>query len=231
MNKKKDSIYIFTSIILVIVALVILGGIVSILTQDNKNNLINQTEENLNNQENLNSVENMSEEKMENPIVLFDTNYGEIKIELFLKESPVTAGNFKKLVEEGFYDGIKFHRVIPDFMVQAGDPLSKNDSLQNRWGTGGSEPIEDEFIKGLSNLRGTLSMANAGPNTGSSQFFINVVDNDFLDFDKPPLQSKHPVFGKVIEGMSVVDQISLVRRNSRDVPVDPVIIRKATLIS
>ena len=216
MKKNQDSIYIFSSIILVIISIILISAILTqIIPKDIK------------------ITENSKEEtqKMENPIVLFDTNYGEIKIELFLKESPVTAGNFKSLVEEGFYDGIKFHRVIPDFMIQAGDPLSKNDSLQSRWGTGGSEPIEDEFISGLSNLRGTLSMANAGPNTGSSQFFINVINNTFLDFDKTPISSKHPVFGKVIEGMEIVDKISLVKRNSRDVPIDPVIIRKAIIIS
>lgn len=210
MKKNKDSIYIISSIILVILAIILVAGILIQITPKNNNS---------------------QEEKMENPVVLFDTNYGEIKVELFLEQSPITAGNFKKLVEEGFYDGIKFHRIIPDFMIQGGDPLSKNDSLKARWGTGGSEPIQDEFIKNLSNLRGTLSMANAGPNSGSSQFFINLADNTFLDFDKPPMDSKHPVFGEVIEGMEIVDKIAQVQTNARDVPVDPVIIRKATIMS
>lgn len=226
MKKNNDFIFKVISIILVFFIILVLGLILSeIFNKDKVNNAINITD----NQDKQNNQE--IQEKMENPIVLLETNYGEIKIELFLNEAPITAGNFKKLVEEGFYDGIKFHRVIPDFMIQGGDPLSKNDSLKNRWGMGGSEAIQDEFISGLSNTRGTLSMANAGPNTGSSQFFINIVDNTFLDFDKPPMQSKHPVFGKVIEGMGVVDEISLVRRNANDVPVEPVIINRAIILN
>ncbi len=162
-------------------------------------------------------------------VVLVETNQGNFKLELFLEQSPLTAGNFRKLVENGFYNGTKFHRVIRDFMIQGGDPLSKNDNLKNRWGTGGSEPIKDEFIKGLSNKRGTLSMANSGPNSGSSQFFINVVDNTYLDWDKPPLQSKHPVFGKIIDGMDVIDKISNVRTASQDRPAEDIVIVKASM--
>jgi len=170
----------------------------------------------------------LEKNKMESNVVVMETNMGNIEIELFLNESPITAGNFKQLVESGFYDGIKFHRVIPDFMIQGGDPLSKNDSMISRWGTGGSnKTIKDEFIEGLSNVRGTISMANSGPNTGSSQFFINTKDNTFLDWDKAPAQSKHPVFGKVIAGMDVVDNISMVKRNAQDRPLKPVVIIKA----
>lgn len=162
-----------------------------------------------------------------NPIVVFQTNQGNIKAELFIDKAPITAGNIKSLVESGFYDGIKFHRVIPDFMIQTGDPLSKNDSLKSRWGTGGSEPIEDEFVRGLSNVRGTLSMANSGPNTASSQFFINVANNTYLDYDKRPTQSRHAVFGRVVEGMDIVDKISVVKTDARDIPLTPIIIEKA----
>ena len=165
--------------------------------------------------------------KMDSNIVVMKTSMGDIEIELFLEKSPITAGNFKQLVEKGFYDGIKFHRVIPDFMIQGGDPLSKNDSLKKRWGTGGAERIEDEFITGLSNVRGSLSMANSGPNSGSSQFFINTKDNTFLDWDKAPAQSKHPVFAKVISGMDIVDKISMVRKNAQDMPLENVVIIKA----
>lgn len=178
------------------------------------------------------SSEVISEEdskKMEN-IVVFETNKGNFKVELFLDESPITAGNFKKLVSEGFYDGTRFHRVIKDFMIQGGDPNSKNLSLVNRWGTGGSgRVIQDEFIEGLSNVRGTLSMANSGPNSGSSQFFINVVDNSFLDFDKQPAQSKHPVFGKVIDGMDIVDLIVNSPTTGPDRPVEEVVLNKVYL--
>ncbi|MDA3854706.1 MAG: peptidylprolyl isomerase [Candidatus Woesearchaeota archaeon] len=161
-------------------------------------------------------------------IVVFETTKGNIEIELFLDESPMTAGNFKKLVEEGFYDKTKFHRVIPNFMVQGGDPLSKNNSMTNRWGTGGpGYAIQDEFIEGLSNKRGTLSMANSGPNSGGSQFFINTVNNTNLDWDKAPASSKHPVFGKVTSGMEIVDAISKVRTTGSDRPLEDIEIIKA----
>lgn len=166
-------------------------------------------------------------------IVVFETTLGNIQIELFLDESPITAGNFKKLVEEGFYDRIKFHRVIDGFMIQGGDPYSKEDTQMARWGTGGSDTvIEDEFIEGLSNVRGTLAMANSGPNSGSSQFFINVADNTNLDWDKMPASSKHPVFGKVVEGMDVVDAISKVKTTGRpyDRPETSVVIEKAYML-
>ncbi len=161
-------------------------------------------------------------------IAVLNTNHGIIKIKLYLEESPITAGNFKKLVEEGFYDGVKFHRVIQNFMIQGGDPLTKDDSSQNGWGTGSpGYAIEDEFIEGLSNVRGTISMANSGPNSGGSQFFINVADNTRLDWDKEPSLSKHPVFGMVVEGMDVVDEISKVPTVSGDRPSEHVVIEKA----
>lgn len=166
-----------------------------------------------------------------NPIVVFTTNFGDIELELFEEKSPITAGNFKKLVEEGYYDGVKFHRVIANFMIQAGDPLSKDDANKQRWGTGGpGYAIEDEFIEGLSNVRGTIAMANAGPNTGGSQFFINLVDNVNLDWDKQPAQSKHPVFGKVMSGMDVVDEIGgVATQGIGNTPVKDVVIEKAII--
>ena len=102
-----------------------------------------------------------------NPIAVFDTSLGEFKIELFEDKSPITAGNFKKLAEEGFYDRTRFHRVIKNFMNQGGDPLSKDLAQSARWGTGSpGYSIKDEFIEGLSNVRGSISMANSGPNSG-----------------------------------------------------------------
>ncbi len=166
-----------------------------------------------------------------NPIAVLETTKGNIEIELFLKESPITAGNFKQLVEEGFYDGIKFHRVIDGFMIQSGDPLSKNDSKKHLWGTGGSEEISDEYIKGLSNTRGTLSMANRGPNTGSSQFFINLINNTRLDWDKAPSTSKHPVFGKIVKGMDIVDSIGKVKTDNTDKPIEAITIIKAYILN
>jgi len=165
-----------------------------------------------------------------NPIAVFDTSLGEFKIELFEDKSPITAGNFKKLAEEEFYDGTRFHRVIKNFMNQGGDPLSKDLAQSARWGTGSpGYSIEDEFIEGLSNVRGSISMANSGPNSGGSQFFINVVDNTGLDWDKEPAQSKHPVFGKVISGMDVVDAINNVETVQGDRPKEDVLINKVTI--
>ncbi len=159
----------------------------------------------------------MIEEK-ENTIVVMKTNKGDVTIELFTKEAPVTAGNFLALAQKDFYDGVKFHRVIDGFMIQGGDPLSKDDTMSARWGTGGpGYAIEDEFAPGLTNVRGTLSMANSGPNTGGSQFFINTVDNNFLD-------NKHAVFGRVTLGMDVVDAISKTQTGAADRPVEPVVI-------
>lgn len=155
----------------------------------------------------------------ENQIAYLKTSMGDIKIELFLEKMPITAGNFLKLVKSDFYNGVTFHRVIPGFMIQGGDPLSKDDNPDND-GTGGPGYfIEDEFNPDFTNEPGTIAMANAGPNTGGSQFFINVVNNNFLD-------SKHPVFGKVLEGMDIVEKILNVERDANDRPIDNVVINE-----
>jgi peptidylprolyl isomerase len=148
-------------------------------------------------------------------IVLLQTTMGNITIELY-SDMPITAGNFEKLVRAGYYDGVIFHRVMAGFMVQGGDPT----------GTGAGGPgytIPDEFTDHNNNSRGTIAMANAGPNTGGSQFFINVVDNNFLD-------SKHPVFGKVIAGMDVVDGIVNTKTDQNDRPLQEVKIVKAVVL-
>ena len=155
--------------------------------------------------------------------VILHTNMGDIRIDLY-DDMPITAGNFEKLVSEGFYDGVIFHRIIKNFMVQGGDPTGT--------GTGGpGYNIEDEHVKGHSNLRGTLSMANTGqPRTGGSQFFINLVDNTYLDWDNPGTQYAHPVFGKVIEGMDIVDKMANVPKDRNDRPRENVVIVKAELV-
>lgn len=148
--------------------------------------------------------------------VLLKTTMGDVKIELFDETRPITAGNFRKLVSQGFYDGTIFHRVIKGFMIQGGDPK----------GTGLGGPgysIKDELPPDNRNSRGTISMANAGPNTGGSQFFINVVDNVRLD-------PKHAVFGKVVGGMDVVDAISRTPTEGNDRPRTNVTIQKASLL-
>jgi peptidylprolyl isomerase len=161
-----------------------------------------------------------------NPIAVLTTNKGVVEIELYKDIMPITAGNFEKLVRDGYYDGIKFHRVIDGFMVQGGDPLTKNDAQMAQWGTGGpGYSIADEFSADPRevNARGTISMANSGPNTGGSQFFLNTVDNNFLD-------NKHPVFGRIVKGLEVVDEISKVATNEMDRPVEPVTIVSAVIV-
>jgi peptidylprolyl isomerase len=149
--------------------------------------------------------------------ILLHTSMGDITLQL-RNDMPITTGNFKNLVQQGTFNGTIFHRVIAGFMIQGGDPT----------GTGYGDPlipeIKDEFTRKNRNNCGTIAMANAGPNTGSSQFFINVVNNNFLD-------SKHPQFGKVVVGIEVVDAIAKVRTDPRDKPVKPVTIINASMQS
>lgn len=150
--------------------------------------------------------------------IKLNTNKGTIELELFDQLKPKTVANFIKLAKEGYYDGVKFHRVIKGFMIQGGDPLSKNDAESYKWGTGGpGYMFEDEIGSENSNVSGTISMANAGPNTNGSQFFINVNDNNFLD-------PKHTAFGKVIDGMDVVQAIESVQTGANDRPVEAIVI-------
>jgi cyclophilin family peptidyl-prolyl cis-trans isomerase len=168
---------------------------------------------------------------MANPIALLETSLGNIKVELFVDQMPVTAGNFVNLAKSGFYDGLHFHRVINGFMLQFGCPHSKDPS-SSRAGTGDSPngTIQDEHTARLSNEPGTLSMANTGrPNSGSCQFFINTVHNSYLDWFTPGA-SKHPVFGKVIEGMDVVKKIETTKTGAGDRPVTPVKMNKVTVM-
>jgi peptidyl-prolyl cis-trans isomerase B (cyclophilin B) len=143
------------------------------------------------------------------------TNHGDIELELFPNEAPKTVENFRKLASEGFYDGVTFHRVIPDFMIQGGDPT----------GTGNGGPgyeFEDEF-NDHKVVRGALAMANAGPNTNGSQFFIVTTESC------PWLDGKHTVFGKVTSGQEVADAIAEVPRDANDKPEQPVIIERIDL--
>lgn len=182
-----------------------------------------------------------SEQRMEsgrasntmNPHARINTNYGTFTLELYQDTMPVTAENFIALAESGFYTNTKFHRVIEGFMIQGGDPNTRS-GPESTYGTGGpGYTIEDEFVEGelLSNVRGTISMANTGqPDSGGSQFFINLVDNTSLDFNKEPFTSKHPVFGRVIDGMDVVDEIGRVPTKERDIPVEPVVIESIEIV-
>eukprot|EP00669_Euglena_mutabilis_P007090 TRINITY_DN2489_c0_g1_i1.p1 TRINITY_DN2489_c0_g1~~TRINITY_DN2489_c0_g1_i1.p1 ORF type:complete len:240 (-),score=110.48 TRINITY_DN2489_c0_g1_i1:184-873(-) len=183
-----------------------------------------------------------------NPTVTFETTLGTFKAELFLDQMPLTVSNFVDLAKTGFYDGLHFHRVIPDFMAQFGCPYTrKPESMQNA-GVGNPEEdsqfenlvtketisrdeegqIPDEFTAKISNTRGTLSMANCGPNTGGSQFFINVADNPDLDWWDKSSPSQHPVFGKVTDGMDIVVKITKVPSKD-DRPKDPIKMVKVTV--
>ena len=163
-----------------------------------------------------NDTINKGDDNMKNRIAVIETNHGIMEIELFEKRAPVTTKNFIDLANKGFYDNLTFHRVIKDFMLQGGCP--------NGEGTGGpGYKIRDEFHPELKHTTaGILSMANAGPNTGGSQFFITLVPTPWLD-------SKHAVFGRVIKGDDVLKEIGDVKTGARDKPVDPVITRKITI--
>lgn len=154
--------------------------------------------------------------KMANPIAVFETNHGTFEIELFEDKAPITVKNFIDLAEKGFYNGLIFHRVIDGFMIQGGDP--------NGTGTGGpGYVIPDEFHKDLKHDgEGVLSMANAGPNTGGSQFFITLAATPWLD-------GHHSVFGKVVKGMDVVREIGKVDTDFQDKPLAKVVMEKVTI--
>lgn len=157
----------------------------------------------------------MKIDKNKNYSAILDTNLGKIKIKLFAKDAPKTVNNFVFLSKEGFYDGVIFHRVIKDFMIQGGDPE----------GTGRGGPgyqFEDE-INQIKLVKGKLAMANAGPNTNGSQFFIVTAQAT------PWLDGKHTVFGEVVEGMSVVDKIKGTDTDPTDRPINDIFINKATI--
>ena len=149
----------------------------------------------------------------------FFTNYGDFRVELYDSLMPITTSNFINLVSTNFYDGAIFHRVIKNFMIQGGDVSPPPPS------------IPDEFDSTLSNIQKTISMANSGPNTGTCQFFINLVDNTYLDFDKPPFTSKHPVFGITVSGFNIVEDIGDVQTNFNDKPYIDVIMDSVRIVT
>jgi len=156
--------------------------------------------------------------------VVMTTNKGVITLELFADKKPKTVENFVKLANDGFYNGTRFHRVIKGFMIQGGDPLSKDIANQNRWGTGGPGYVfADEIGTDNNNAVGTISMANSGPNTNGSQFFINTAANSFLD-------PKHTAFGRVTAGMDVVTAIENAKTGQNDRPVEDMVIEKIEVV-
>ena len=179
------------------------------------------------------------------PVAVLETTKGTVKIQLFPAQAPKTVENFVGLIEKGYYDGIIFHRVISDFMIQGGDPTGTGMGGESLWG----DSFEDEFSDEVFNLRGALSMANAGPNTNGSQFFIvqasrvpanmlrqlkGLVPDEVVSAygeqgGTPWLDKRHTVFGHVIEGMDVVDDMAKVRVNYADKPLEDIKIIKATI--
>ena len=182
---------------------------------------------------------------VEGPVAVLETTKGTVKIQLFPAQAPKTVENFVGLIEKGYYDGIIFHRVISDFMIQGGDPTGTGMGGESLWG----DSFEDEFSDEVFNLRGALSMANAGPNTNGSQFFIvqasrvpanmlrqlkGLVPDEVVSAygeqgGTPWLDKRHTVFGHVIEGMDVVDDMANVRVNYADKPLEDIKIIKATI--
>jgi len=171
----------------------------------------------INNQKEEQQNMQAEQQKTKNRLVVFETTLGTVKAELFEDKAPITTANFIKLVEKGYYNNLIFHRVIPNFMIQGGCP--------NGTGMGGpGYAIQDEFGPGLKHDKaGILSMANAGPNTGGSQFFITTVPTPWLD-------GKHAIFGQVIEGLDIVLKISEVERNRQDKPLKDVVMNKVYIV-
>jgi cyclophilin family peptidyl-prolyl cis-trans isomerase len=173
----------------------------------------------------------MQEAQLKGPQVLLQTSMGNILLGFYPDQAPLTVENFLSYVEDGYYDGLIFHRVIPDFMIQAGGHEADLVMRESE-----REPIRNESDNGLKNERGTVAMARTGaPHSASSQFFINLVDNSFLDYGaQGPDQWGYAVFGKVVEGMNVVDAIAAVPTGSaggmQDVPREPVTILSATIV-
>ena len=169
---------------------------------------------------------------MPNPTATFETSLGSFTAEIYVQQMPISAGNFVKLAKSGFYNGLHFHRVIKDFMIQFGCEYSK-DANSPRAGTGNSPfgNVADEHPaeQKLSNEPGTLSMANTGrPNSGGAQFFINTVHNAYLDWFTPG-PSKHPVFGKITSGLDIVKKIETAPTASGDRPKTPIKMIKVTI--
>ena len=178
--------------------------------------------------------------KVEGPKATIKTNHGDIKIQLFPEQAPMTVENFVRLAQKGYYDKTIFHRVISDFMIQGGDPEGNGTGGTSIW----DHPFEDEFSQELFNLRGALSMASSGPNTNGSQFFIvqnknmpkryikqmepagypKEIIHAYKQGGTPWLDGRHTVFGQVIDGMDVVDEIAKVKKNKMDKPLEDVVI-------
>lgn len=165
------------------------------------------------------------EETVQQVSVVLKTNKGDIAVELFPERAPITVANFLKLAGENFYDGVKFHRVMPDFMIQTGDPNSKDDDWSDDGRGGPGYTFADEVSPSDQLVKGTVAMANSGPNTNGSQFFIVTAEST------PWLNGKHTIFGRVTEGMDIVDAISKVERNNdqENHPIEDIVIEDVVI--
>lgn len=183
---------------------------------------IKGSESNSNKPETLDEQNIMDTDENKNTVIL-RTNMGDIELVLFRDKAPNTSENFEELAKIGFYDGTRFHRVIKNFMIQGGDPQSKDVTLKSAWGTGGPGYQFADEMNNEKVVRGALAMANSGPNTNGSQFFIVTTETaSWLD-------GKHTVFGKVVDGMDTVDAIESVATDTNDVPVEDVIIESVEI--
>lgn len=177
---------------------------------------------NTNNTNNTNEEENTGNVAEGGNEAIIQTNMGDIHVKLFPEVAPLAVENFITLGEEGYYDGVIFHRVIEDFMIQGGDPTGTGRGGESAFGA----PFEDEFDDSVGHDKGALSMANSGPNTNGSQFFIVHAEEG-----TPHLNSAHTVFGEVIDGMDVVDAIATVETGMNDLPEEEVIIESVEIIN
>lgn len=164
----------------------------------------------------------LEEHEFDSPVVELHTSRGVITLELFYEDAPKTVQNFIQLTGAGFYDGTKFHRIVKDFMIQGGDPLSKDNDWSDDGKGGPGYAFEDE-INQSKIVRGAVAMANSGPNTNGSQFFIVTAE------EAPWLDGKHTVFGRVASGMEVVDIIENAETNNDDHPLEDIVIQRITI--
>jgi len=202
------------------------AGINKINGAVNENNILNESN-NINtnkiNKKNMRTLDGQQDLAKEYSKAIINTNQGNITVEFFNEDSPITVNNFLNLVSDGFYKQTKFHRVIKDFMIQGGDPNSKNDDTFS-YGTGSpGYKFADEF-NNHKLVAGSLAMANSGPNSNGSQFFIVTAEST------PWLDGMHTNFGKVVAGMDVISKIENVETGERDIPVEPIIINSIELV-
>jgi len=216
--------------LMIVLGAVIIVGALMLFNKYNTNNLSEnimqedkKTEENILNE---NAVISDTKTASENDIVkvIFNTSVGEITLEMYPEKAPKTVANFVELAEKGFFGGTRFHRVINDFMIQGGDPLSKEESQRPNWGTGGPGYSFEDEQNDLALVSGVIAMANSGPNTNGSQFFIITAEAT------PWLQGKHTGFGKVISGFDVVENIEKSEVGPTDQPLEDIVINTVEIL-